>query len=102
MPSPCQKSRKAKKDYIENSFFPEITNSRLNAYLANIDKQAQELKDYFREFGEYEPCCRFQGCSHVKEPDCGVKQALEEGKISLSRYENYTILYEELKNRKKY
>ncbi len=64
--------------------------------------EAQELKDYFREFGEYEPCCRFQGCSHVKEPDCGVKQALEEGKISLSRYENYTILYEELKNRKKY
>ena len=35
-------------------------------------------------------------------PDCGVKRALAEGKLSPIRYENYCLLYEELKNRRKY
>ena len=51
---------------------------------------------------EYEPYCRFQGCSHINEPDCGVKEALSDGKISQVRYDNYKLLYEELKNRQKY
>ncbi len=36
------------------------------------------------------------------EPGCGVREALGEGKISPVRYENYVMLYEELKHRKKY
>ena len=43
-----------------------------------------------------------KGCSHISEPDCGVKEALAEGKISPLRYENYKLLYEELKDVKKY
>ena len=69
-------------------------------YLMGFEKE--ELKEYFKEFKEYEPECRFLGCSHIHEPDCGVKQALEEGKISRIRYENYMAMYEELKNAKKY
>ena len=69
-------------------------------YLMGFEKE--ELKEYFKEFKEYEPECRFLGCSHIHEPDCGVKQALEEGKISRIRYENYMSMYEELKNAKKY
>ncbi len=65
-------------------------------YLTGMEQQ--DLPLYFREFRKYEPYCRFQGCSHIHEPDCGVKQALEEGAISPVRYENYIILYEELKN----
>ena len=65
-------------------------------YLTGIEQQA--LQSYFREFGKYEPYCRFQGCSHIHEPDCSVKQALEEGAISPVRYENYVMLYEELRN----
>lgn len=61
-----------------------------------------ELKDYFDEFREYEPRCRFQGCMHIHEPDCAVKSAVEAGNIHRSRYENYVLLAEELKNRKKY
>ena len=49
-----------------------------------------------------EPYCRFQGCNHISEPDCGVRQGLEEGSISLLRYENYKLLYEELKAVRKY
>lgn len=69
-------------------------------YLTGIGHQ--DLQSYFREFRKYEPLCRFQGCSHIHEPDCRVKQALEEGAISPFRYENYVMLYEELKNTRKY
>ena len=62
----------------------------------------EDLGIYYKEFGEYEKNCRFQGCAHRKEPDCGVKQAVEEGNISRQRYENYQMLYEELGKSKKY
>ena len=64
--------------------------------------EKEELWTCYPEFREYEPYCRFQGCSHINEPDCGVKSALEEGKISNVRYENYKLLYEELKNIRKF
>ena len=71
-----------------------------SVFLPDLEKE--ELKDYFPEFVEYEPYCRFQGCQHLQEPDCGVKQALQEKKISPVRYENYKLLYEELKNKRRY
>lgn len=64
--------------------------------------EKEDLQQYYREFAQYEPYCRFQGCSHIGEPDCGIKDALSEGKISSLRYENYKLLYEELKQVKKY
>lgn len=64
--------------------------------------EKEDLQQYYREFAEYEPYCRFQGCSHIGEPDCSVKDALREGKISALRYENYKLLYQELKEIKKY
>lgn len=69
-------------------------------YVNDLDKN--ELKDYFVEFGEYEKECRFTGCVHINEPDCGVKRALEAGKISRIRYENYVDLYHEIKEGKRY
>ena len=69
-------------------------------YLPEMEKE--ELQDCYPEFAAFEPYCRFQGCSHINEPDCGVKEALSEGKIHPVRYENYCQLYGELKDRKKY
>lgn len=69
-------------------------------YLADLE--AADLKDYFVEFQEYAGNCRFKGCVHLREPDCGVKQAVEEGKISRSRYENYSEFYWEIYGKKKY
>ncbi len=71
-------------------------------YLEDMEKE--DLRDYFAEFEEYEPYCKFQGCQHINEPKCGVKEALQEGKISKVRYENYLLMYEELKekDRRKY
>ncbi|MBD8942949.1 MAG: ribosome small subunit-dependent GTPase A [Clostridiales bacterium] len=64
------------------------------------DFEKEELKNYFREFIEYNDGCRFTGCVHVNEPDCLVKEAVENGEISQSRYDNYILMYEEIKNKK--
>lgn len=68
-------------------------------FVEGIEKE--ELRLYFPEFREYEGNCRFQGCVHVHEPGCCVKEAVEKGKISSQRYENYVSLYEELKEKEK-
>ena len=70
--------------------------------LAVFDMEKEELEQFYPEFDDYRDTCRFNGCSHTHEPGCSVKEAIEEGKISKERYENYRLIYEELKNRKKY
>lgn len=64
--------------------------------------EKEDLWTCYPEFVPYEPECRFIGCSHIGEPDCGVKNALADGKISQVRYDNYVMLYEEMKNIRKY
>ena len=66
------------------------------------DMEPEELKDCFPEFGSYEEECRFPGCVHIGEKVCGVKAAVEAGKISRSRYENYRLLYTEQKEKRRY
>lgn len=68
--------------------------------LTNIEKE--ELQGYYPEFVRFEAECRFGGCAHLQEPGCGIKAAVQEGRISRIRYDNYVLLYEELKNKKKY
>ncbi len=64
--------------------------------------EKEELKEYYPEFLRYRDECRFLGCAHISEPDCRVKEALEQGKISVSRYENYKQFYEELSEADRY
>lgn len=62
----------------------------------------EELSGYYPEFRDYEPFCKFRGCAHIGEPACKVKEAVEEGAISRVRYENYRVLYQELKEIRRY
>lgn len=64
--------------------------------------QKEELQNYFPEFSSYEPECKFQGCAHIHEPECGVKKALAEGKISQERYDDYVMFYEQCKDKRRY
>ena len=69
-------------------------------YLEDIESGA--LKYYFPEFEPFADACKFQAdCVHIGEPVCGVKDALESGKLSESRYENYRILYQELREKER-
>lgn len=63
---------------------------------------SEDLWKYYEEFLPYEENCRFQGCSHIHEPDCGIKAALKEGRIHPNRYENYVSLYGELRENRRY
>lgn len=79
--------------YKENSYIadtPGFSTFEIN----EIPKE--NLCHYFVEFVPYLDKCEFQGCSHIKEENCGVKEALESGKISSQRYENYVKIYNNL------
>ena len=65
-------------------------------------EDADDLKYHFPEFQEYEGLCRFNGCAHINEPDCAVKAALNEKKISEIRYKSYTQIYDEIKSTRRY
>jgi ribosome biogenesis GTPase len=54
----------------------------------------ENLQYAFPDFGKYIGQCRFDDCSHRKEPGCAVREALEAGQIEKSRYDSYLKLYE--------
>ena len=66
------------------------------------EPEKERVDDCFPEFLPYIADCKGAECAHINEPSCAVKAALEEGKIAKSRYNNYVILYDELKNRKRW
>jgi len=68
-------------------------------YMPEMD--SKNLGEMFPEFLPYIEHCRFNGCLHRAEPDCAVKEALHEGKISPERYQHYLIFLEELDSREK-
>jgi ribosome biogenesis GTPase len=64
--------------------------------------ESSDLYKYFKEMKQEEKNCKFVGCTHIKEQDCGIKEALLEGKISNSRYQNYIKIYEDLKDKEEH
>ena len=56
------------------------------------------LKYTFREMADSN--CRFNNCNHINEPDCEVKEKFANGQIAKSRYENYLMIFNELKDRR--
>ena len=64
--------------------------------------EADDLQYYFPEFREYIGSCKFRGCTHIHEPGCNVKQALEDGEIVKERYDTYTTYYKQLKETRRW
>jgi ribosome biogenesis GTPase len=56
----------------------------------------EDLDRCFPEFRPLIPQCRFADCQHGAEPDCAVRTAVEQGRISAARYESYRKLRSEL------
>lgn len=61
----------------------------------------EELPNLFPEFVKYSVNCQFRGCRHINEPNCAVKEALAEGEIMKSRYDNYLYFLNEINSYKK-
>lgn len=64
--------------------------------------KAEDLWQYFPEMANSQNKCRFRGCSHINEPDCFVKEKVENGEMASSRYESYIELYNKLKSVKEW
>ena len=60
----------------------------------------EEVKNFFVEFSNFSHLCRFNNCMHINEPGCAIKSAIEDGTIFKSRFENYKMIFKEVrKNR---
>lgn len=63
-----------------------------------IEFEARETDHYFPEIFEISSRCRYDDCSHVMEPGCAVREALENQHIALSRYNSYLSVLEEARS----
>ena len=86
--------------FVEENTYMMDTPGFSSMYIEDL--KPEELKECFPEFAPEEDRCKFLGCVHVGEKVCGVKEAVKVGKISQSRYDNYLLLYQELKDRRRY
>ncbi|MAB57795.1 MAG: ribosome small subunit-dependent GTPase A [Aequorivita sp.] len=59
-----------------------------------VEMDKEELGDYFPEFFERKENCKFNNCLHLEEPQCAVKEALENEEIAWSRYKSYLQILE--------
>ncbi len=89
--------------------FAEMFEWEKNSYIADtpgikafglIDFKKEEISHYFPEIFDASHQCKFQNCTHSHEPNCFVKEAVEQGRISESRYYNYLMMFEEDDNDK--
>ena len=71
-----------------------------SVFVPEIDEN--NLRFFYPEFYKYENKCKYNGCVHINEPSCALKEAIEEGNVSRERYESYKLIFEELKNKVKY
>jgi len=60
-----------------------------------IDIEDWELADYFTELRALRNHCKFHNCTHMHEPGCYIKQAVEDGEIAQSRYNSYVKMMQE-------
>ena len=66
-----------------------------------LELGVEELSLCFREFARYAENCKFRGCSHLHEPGCKVREAVELGQIAASRYKHYVQFHDEMKEKKR-
>lgn len=66
-----------------------------------IDMEKEEISHFFPEIFKLLKDCRYHNCTHIHEPGCAVKTALEAGEIPVTRYESYLsmVLGEDSKHR---
>ena len=100
-PEVKQTTREVSKHYrkgVHTTTFAEMFEIKENTFIIDtpgikelelMDIEKSEIGHYFPEIRERIGQCKFHNCSHLHEPKCAIKEAMEEGNISPSRYRNY-------------
>lgn len=68
----------------------------------DLNIKPEELAVAYHDFEEYSHKCKFRGCLHDSEPNCGVKQAVVDGAISKERYEHYLMNLQDMKKKEEH
>ncbi len=63
-----------------------------------VESQASEVRNYFPEIRRFQHACKFNDCMHINEPQCAVKQKVEEGEIPVERYRSYLDIVDEIRS----
>ena len=63
--------------------------------------KSSNLREYFPEFVEHLGECKYSSCMHIAEPNCKIKELVDNGSILKSRYSSYHKFYQELKENEK-
>lgn len=82
---------------IYPAFNGEIVDTCGFSLLENIRINQNELAYYYPDFLEYSSNCRYNGCTHITEPDCKVKEMVQNNQISKERYQRYIKIFNEIK-----
>lgn len=61
--------------------------------------EKNQLANYFIEFRPYIDKCEYVNCNHIKEENCGIKEAIKQKKISIERFERYCKIYSKIKEK---
>jgi len=100
-----EKSRKGKHTTRYTELFPLIEGGFLadtpgfNITDIHKDISTSSLKNYYPDFVKYGDGCYYRNCTHINEPNCSVKDAIEMNLISQKRYNNYCLYYRSLLER---
>lgn len=87
-------------EYDDNSYFADTPGFSMLSLADNIN--SDDLIDYFPDLKEYSHECKFSDCRHISSKFCSVYDAVAEGKVSRSRYDNYVSLYNTQKENKEW
>lgn len=85
--------------HVEIFGFPDGTDVYDTPGFTSLDAprlNRQNVRDFFPEMNRYRGLCRYLDCVHINEPDCAVKEALQNGEISESRYNSYLQIMKEV------
>lgn len=62
---------------------------KLNKKVSEVINSIENIKDGYNDITELSKSCKFSNCTHITESDCAVKKAINEGILSLERFNHY-------------
>lgn len=85
---------------VPEGFLGTVVDTPGFSFFENDDIEPEALWKHYNDMRPFGGHCRYPSCLHVGEPDCGIKDALQRGDISQTRYDRYLEILKELKEKR--